>query len=232
MVTVLTILWQAVGRIRRIVSRLALVGPADEPLPEALELLPHTTIRYDDIEDCLDHLDTTDVVLVDCRTEPARARETCLQLSSRESTVPVMLLASAKTLSVVTRDWGADDFLTDAATSLEADARLRFVASGHETKELVAGPFTVDEDAYTASVGGTSLDLTYTEFELLKFLVGHPGRVLTRDVLLSEVWGYDYYGGTRTVDVHIRRLRAKIGPEYEGHIQTVRSVGYRFQAQR
>lgn len=213
-------------------SRLALVGPAGQPLPEALELLPHTTDRYTEVADCIDHLDVTDVVLVDCRAEPARAKEICLQVSSQTSNAPVVLLASAATLSVVTRDWGADDFLTDTATPLEADARLRFVTSGQESRELVAGPFTVDEEAYTATVAGQPLDLTYTEFELLKFLVAHPGRVLTRDVLLSEVWGYDYYGGTRTVDVHIRRLRAKIGPEYDGHIQTVRSVGYRFQAQR
>ena len=83
-----------------------------------------------------------------------------------------------------------------------------------------------------ATVGGQPLDLTYTEFELLKYLVAHPGRVLTREQLLSEVWGYDYYGGARTVDVHIRRLRAKLGPEYDAWISTVRNVGYRFGANR
>ena len=72
------------------------------------------------------------------------------------------------------------------------------------------------------------LDLTYKEFELLKYLVQHPGRVFTRAQLLQEVWGYDYYGGTRTVDVHVRRLRAKLGPEHEQLIGTVRNVGYRF----
>ena len=90
----------------------------------------------------------------------------------------------------------------------------------------------IDEDAYLATVGGQPLDLTYTEFELLKYLVAHPGRVLTREQLLSEVWGYDYYGGARTVDVHIRRLRAKLGPEYDAWISTVRNVGYRFGANR
>ena len=87
---------------------------------------------------------------------------------------------------------------------------------------------TIDEATYTAKVTGRSLDLTFKEFELLKFLAQHPGRVFTRAQLLQEVWGYDYYGGTRTVDVHVRRLRAKLGTEHEQLIGTVRNVGYRF----
>jgi DNA-binding response OmpR family regulator len=86
----------------------------------------------------------------------------------------------------------------------------------------------VDEATYTAKVSGRSLDLTFKEFELLKFLAQHPGRVFSRQQLLQEVWGYDYFGGTRTVDVHVRRLRAKLGPENETLIGTVRNVGYRF----
>ena len=89
-------------------------------------------------------------------------------------------------------------------------------------------PVMIDEDAYLATVGGQPLDLTYTEFELLKYLVLHPGRVFSREHLLADVWGYDYFGGTRTVDVHIRRLRAKLGSEHESLIGTVRNVGYRF----
>ena len=86
----------------------------------------------------------------------------------------------------------------------------------------------VDEATYTAKIGGRPLDLTFKEFELLKFLAQHPGRVFSRQQLLQEVWGYDYFGGTRTVDVHVRRLRAKLGPENETLIGTVRNVGYRF----
>ncbi len=86
----------------------------------------------------------------------------------------------------------------------------------------------VDDATYTAKVGGRPLDLTFKEFELLKFLAQHPGRVFSRQQLLQEVWGYDYFGGTRTVDVHVRRLRAKLGPENETLIGTVRNVGYRF----
>lgn len=91
-----------------------------------------------------------------------------------------------------------------------------------------SGDLVVDTDGYTASLHGHPIDLAYKEFELLKYLVQHPGRVFTRAQLLQEVWGYDYYGGTRTVDVHIRRLRAKLGGEYEHLIGTVRNVGYRF----
>jgi DNA-binding response OmpR family regulator len=93
-----------------------------------------------------------------------------------------------------------------------------------------SGDVLVDDAAYTARAGGRSLDLTFKEFELLKFLAQHPGRVFSRQQLLQEVWGYDYFGGTRTVDVHVRRLRAKLGPEYEARIGTVRNVGYRFLA--
>ena len=90
------------------------------------------------------------------------------------------------------------------------------------------GDVVVDEATYTAKLSGRALDLTFKEFELLKFLAQHPGRVFTREQLLQEVWGYDYFGGTRTVDVHVRRLRAKLGPEHESLIGTVRNVGYRF----
>ena len=83
-------------------------------------------------------------------------------------------------------------------------------------------------ETYQAAVAGRPLDLTYMEYELLKFLAAHPGKVFTRETLLSRVWGYEYYGGARTVDVHIRRLRAKLGEEHANLIQTVRSVGYRF----
>ena len=90
-----------------------------------------------------------------------------------------------------------------------------------------AGELTIDPDTYAAKLKGRPLDLTYKEFELLKFLAQHPGRVFTRQQLLQEVWGYDYFGGTRTVDVHVRRLRAKLGSEYESMIGTVRQVGYK-----
>jgi DNA-binding winged helix-turn-helix (wHTH) protein len=114
------------------------------------------------------------------------------------------------------------------------EARLRLVAGRQASQapaapdEIRAGDLAIDEATYTARLRSRALDLTFKEFELLKFLAQHPGRVFTRAHLLQEVWGYDYFGGTRTVDVHVRRLRAKLGAEHEGLIGTVRNVGYRF----
>jgi DNA-binding winged helix-turn-helix (wHTH) protein len=116
----------------------------------------------------------------------------------------------------------------------EVEARLR-LAIGRKTQttaqppdEIRSSGLVVNEATYSARMNGRSLDLTFKEFELLKFLAQHPGRVFTRAQLLQEVWGYDYFGGTRTVDVHVRRLRAKLGAENEALIGTVRNVGYRF----
>jgi DNA-binding response OmpR family regulator len=97
-----------------------------------------------------------------------------------------------------------------------------------DTGVTKAGELVIDEHSYSAKLRGRTLDLTYKEFELLKYLAQHPGRVFSRAQLLQEIWGYDYFGGTRTVDVHVRRLRAKLGSEYESMIGTVRQVGYKF----
>ena len=118
----------------------------------------------------------------------------------------------------------------------ELEARLRhlFWRTGTGTgPELIEyGDLVLNLETYQAAIDGQPLDLTYMEYELLKFLAQHPGKVFTRETLLSRVWGYEYYGGARTVDVHIRRLRAKLGEEHAGLIQTVRSVGYRFGQSR
>jgi DNA-binding response OmpR family regulator len=99
---------------------------------------------------------------------------------------------------------------------------------GKEHDIIVYGPLALNLETYQAVIGGKPLDLTFMEYELLRFLAAHPGKVFTREVLLSRVWGYEYFGGARTVDVHIRRLRAKLGEEHANLIDTVRSVGYRF----
>jgi DNA-binding response OmpR family regulator len=140
-------------------------------------------------------------------------------------------------LSALSADWGIDDVILDTAGPAEVDARIRiaigeFAANLAENSpasgEIRTGEVVIDENSYTARIRGRALDLTFKEFELLKFLAQHPGRVFTRAQLLQEIWGYDYFGGTRTVDVHIRRLRSKLGPEHEAIIGTVRNVGYRF----
>ncbi|MDP9388440.1 MAG: response regulator transcription factor [Actinomycetota bacterium] len=129
-----------------------------------------------------------------------------------------------------------DDFCLWPFQPRELEARLKhlFWRTGRGTRpELVEyGPLVLNLETYQAAISGRPLDLTYMEYELLKFLVTHPGKVFTRETLLSRVWGYEYYGGARTVDVHIRRLRAKLGNENEYLIQTVRSVGYRFGQSR
>jgi DNA-binding response OmpR family regulator len=130
-----------------------------------------------------------------------------------------------------------DDVIVDTSSPAEVEARLRLAVSrladavgapSELPEEIRSGELHIDEGTYTAKLRGRALDLTFKEFELLKFLAQHPGRVFTRAVLLQEVWGYDYFGGTRTVDVHVRRLRAKLGIEHEALIGTVRNVGYRF----
>jgi DNA-binding response OmpR family regulator len=137
-------------------------------------------------------------------------------------------------LIALNADWGVDDVILASAGPAEVEARLRLGvgrltnATAGVNGSVRAGELNIDPDTYAAKLKGRPLDLTYKEFELLKFLAQHPGRVFTRDQLLREVWGYDYFGGTRTVDVHVRRLRAKLGSEYESMIGTVRQVGYKF----
>lgn len=125
-----------------------------------------------------------------------------------------------------------DDFIVTPVDARELAARLqhRMVRAGHARPESVIthDALSINVETYQASIEGRPLDLTYMEYELLRFLATNPYRVLTRQVLLSRVWGYEYYGGARTVDVHIRRLRAKLGEEHASLIQTVRSVGYSF----
>ena len=125
------------------------------------------------------------------------------------------------------------DIVLDSAGPAEVEARIRLSVAravpeqDDAPSEIRAAGVVIDEASYTARVNGAPLNLTFKEFELLKYLAQHPGRVFTRQQLLTEVWGYDYYGGTRTVDVHVRRLRAKLGADHENLISTVRNVGYR-----
>ena len=177
-----------------------------------------------------------DVVLLDARRDLAGARSMCRVIAAAGIDVPLVLVLSEGGLTVVTAEWGATDLLLEHASPAEVEARLRLalerarVRSGAraDAEEISSGDLVIDPSGYTVKVRGEPIDLTYKEFELLKCLGAHPGRVFTRAQLLQEVWGYDYYGGTRTVDVHVRRLRAKLGPEHEQLIGTVRNVGYRF----
>ena len=207
-----------------------------EVLP-ALGLLPHTVRILPAEPSALVHSPQCDAVLVDGRRELAQAREFSRLLRTTGTDVPLILIVTEGGMAVVTDDWGADDVLLETAGPVEVDARLRLTAGrlraarddgDDDTLVIRTGGVVIEEATYTAKLDGRMLDLTFKEFELLKYLAQHPGRVFTRHQLLQEVWGYDYFGGTRTVDVHIRRLRAKLGPEHEALIGTVRNVGYRF----
>jgi DNA-binding response OmpR family regulator len=173
------------------------------------------------------------VVLVDARTDLVAARGLCRLLGSTGLEVPVVAVLNEGGLVAVSGEWAVDDILLPGAGPAEVDARLRLLrsragADAGSGGALVLGELVIDEATYTARLRGRALELTYKEFELLKYLAQHAGRVFTRAQLLQEVWGYDFFGGTRTVDVHVRRLRAKLGPEHELLIGTVRNVGYKF----
>ncbi|WP_247615602.1 response regulator transcription factor [Streptomyces tagetis] len=206
--------------------------PSAEVLP-ALGLLLHS-VRVAPAEGpALIDAPGADVVLVDGRHDLPQVRGLCRLLHSTGPGSPLLLVVTEGGLAAVTADWGVDDVLLDTAGPAEVEARLRLALGRRQIvddspTEIRNGDLSVDEATYSAKLKGRVLDLTFKEFELLKYLAQHPGRVFTRAQLLQEVWGYDYFGGTRTVDVHVRRLRAKLGPEHESLIGTVRNVGYRF----
>ncbi len=170
--------------------------------------------------------------------DPEAAFALCRSLRKRDLPLePLLLIVAIEQLDhLELRDDLFDDFCTVPLHRREVDARLRhlFWRTGRGTRpELVEyGPLALNLETYQAACESRPLDLTYMEYELLKFLASNPGKVFTRETLLSRVWGYEYYGGARTVDVHIRRLRAKLGEEHANLIQTVRSVGYRFGQSR
>ncbi|MDY7541390.1 MULTISPECIES: response regulator transcription factor [Cryobacterium] len=204
-----------------------------EVLP-ALALLSHGIRVIPAQPDQLITAPDSDVILVDARTNLMAAKSLCQIMQTTGSQVPLLLVITEGGLAAVSPGWGIDDVILDTAGPAEVDARIRLAAGrtprAEESALIRAAGVVIDEASYSAKVYGRPLDLTYKEFELLRFLAAHPSRVFTREQLLSEVWGYDYFGGTRTVDVHVRRLRAKLGDQ-ESLIGTVRNVGYRFNVQ-
>ena len=205
-------------------------GPGAEVLP-ALALLSHRVRQIPAEPASLINAPSCDLIFVDARRDLASAKSLCKILTTTGVTVPLLLVLTEGGLTAVSADWGASDVVLDTSGPAEVDARIR-LAIGRQTQEhsqskIQASGITIDEASYSAKAHGRQLDLTFKEFELLRFFATHPSRVFTREQLLSEVWGYDYFGGTRTVDVHVRRLRAKLG-DLESLIGTVRNVGYRF----
>jgi DNA-binding response OmpR family regulator len=210
---------------------LILAARADsEPLP-ALSLLSHRVRTIPAEPASLVNAPASDLVFLDARRDLVGSKALSKILATTGLSSPLIVIVTEGGLAAISSEWHADDIILESAGPAEIDARIRLAIARASTLEepgkIAASGVAIDEASYSAKVHGKPLDLTFKEFELLRFLAQHPGRVFTREQLLSEVWGYDYFGGTRTVDVHIRRLRAKLG-DLESLIGTVRNVGYRF----
>ena len=204
--------------------------PETEVLP-ALNLLPHK-VRHIPAEPAgIVNAPEADLIFLDVRQDLNNMKSLAKILQTTGLSAPLILVLTEGGLAAVNEEWGATDVILYNAGPAEVDARIRLALARNKPKALATlvetSGIVIDEGTYSAKIHGVPLDLTYKEFELLKFLTQHPGRVFSRDQLLSEVWGYDYFGGTRTVDVHIRRLRFKLG-DLEALIGTVRNRGYSF----
>jgi DNA-binding response OmpR family regulator len=175
------------------------------------------------------------VVLVSAVKDLTRGRDACRALRARDERVQIIALVPPESIDAVGADWGIDSFAIWPTPIDEMLARIRLALQGQVTDTAGAvrvGDLTIDPETYQVRLRARPLDLTYKEFQLLLYLAQRPGRVFSRQQLLQEVWGYDFFGGTRTVDVHVRRLRAKLGAEHEGMIGTIRNVGYKLEAHR
>ncbi|MFJ2553483.1 winged-helix domain-containing protein [Microbacterium sp. NPDC087591] len=206
-------------------------APVSEQVLPALELLSHRVRQIPAEPSQLVSAPEYDLVIVDGRHDLVGAKSLCRLLRVAGQDSPLLLVVTEGGMSALSGDWEIDDVILSTAGPAETDARVRLALARRddvaEPTRVQASGVTIDEQSYSAKLRGKPLDLTYKEFQLLHFLATHPSRVFTREQLLSEVWGYDYFGGTRTVDVHVRRLRAKLGDQ-EQIIGTVRNVGYRF----
>ncbi|HET6946207.1 MAG TPA: response regulator transcription factor [bacterium] len=181
-----------------------------------------------------------DLIILDIMLPYVDGLEVCRQIR-RESSVPIIMLTAkgGELERVVGLEIGADDYVTKPFSPRELVARVRAILrrAGQDAAPAQSGPLrggglVLDPATHEVSLNGRPVELTAKEFELLRLLLGHPNRVFTRDFLLEHIWGYDYYGSTRTVDMHISRLREKIedDPAAPTYIVTVRGVGYKFKA--
>lgn len=215
--------------------------PVPPELARVLDMAGYTWKAVTSIDDAADTEppDGWHGVIVDCTgdAESAWAFTRTLRKSDSAAIKVLVLVGGGQLGDLDLRDELFDDFCLSPFHPSEFEARLRHLL--WNTREVVVradlveyGDLLLNLETYQATIAKRPLDLTYMEYELLKFLAQNPGKVFTREMLLSRVWGYEYYGGARTVDVHIRRLRAKLGEEHANLIQTVRSVGYRFGQSR
>ena len=216
----------------------------DDSIRELLELQltrnGYEALTAADGREALDKASRADLILLDVMLPGIDGFEICRRLKADPvlRAVPIiMLTAKAEEIDkVLGLELGADDYLVKPFSIRELLARVKAVLRRSQNnqpaaeQQLIVGELVLDFQSYTARIGDQRLALTPKEYELLKLLVTNPGRAFLRDELLERIWGYEYYGDTRTVDVHIRHLRAKLAeaPELAAGIETVRGIGYRF----
>jgi DNA-binding response OmpR family regulator len=207
------------------------VFPKDcsESLATALAIAGIMTTAIDSIDSvAMETSGEWSVLVVELGDEPMR-RLRLIDGLAESTGLPILVVVEAAQFPLLEQARGVADLITSPPDPAETGVRIRRLVkmSGEDDmlryEDLELNPLT-----YQAALDSEALDLTYMEYELLRYFVEHQGRVWTREQLLSKVWGYDYFGGARTVDVHVRRLRAKLGEERANWITTVRSVGYRF----
>ncbi len=167
-------------------------------------------------------------LIIELGDEPMR-RLRLADTIAEETGIPILVVADPAQFQMVARAAGVTDFITHPPNAAELGLRVNRHQREDQTEGIIRyNDLELNRLTYQARLGDSALDLTFMEYELLRFLLERQKRVWSREQLLSRVWGYDYFGGARTVDVHVRRLRAKLGEERAGWITTVRSVGYRF----
>jgi DNA-binding response OmpR family regulator len=205
-------------------------GGATEILP-ALEYLAHPVATLPLDGSSLDAAASRDLVVVDATRDLSRAQALCRRLRAAGDHVAILVVMPEAGLAGFQRDWGASDFVLPTAGPAEVEARIRLLAQRPDATSpddaIRVGELVVDPVSYQVRLRGRPLDLTYKEFELLRFLAARPGRVSTRAQLLQEVWGYDFLGATPTGGVRARRRRDRFGAEHESMIATIRGVGYK-----
>ena len=210
------------------------VGPLESALVREGHRVLVSPSDEDSVLDAVSKV-TPELLVVDCRRDVNEGAEIRHRLLTECDIKEVQVIALLSEEQAAGMEWaGLDDFLLPPFSGEELLARMKlsFWRSRRIDSDQVIkiGGLLIDLLNYEISTDGNPIETTFKEYELLRFLATHRGRVFTREALLNHVWGYDYYGGTRTIDVHIRRLRSKLAPAYDGLIETVRNVGYRFSA--
>lgn len=199
-----------------------------ESLEDGLLLVGQVVVRPVNLDPMDESIRDVDVVIVELSDQPMRRLREARRIAD-EVGIPIFLIVESDQLAMLDSPASHRDFQVAPIDPIEFKLRVNSLLIQHSDDEVITfKDLSLNTLTYQADLAGQPMDLTYMEYELLRFLVGNPIRVWSREQLLSRVWGYEYYGGARTVDVHVRRLRAKLGEERSSWITTVRSVGYRF----